>query len=176
MILDDKYAQWVLIRIKEKSERKSSGCIEWIGAKTQQGYGQIQLTLSRNKYRTMTAHRAHWMAYYKVVLPKHIYVCHTCDNPVCINLDHLFLGSAKVNNADKIAKKRYAKSVISHTRMRKFDNNMIEKLKMETGRNKDIAKKYGVSESYVSQLRGGKAKKLINPPGSVKYYRNAPVK
>lgn len=174
-ILDNVYAEWTLDRIKRKSKMRDNGCIEWIGAKTQFGYGQIQITLEHRVYRTMTAHRAHWMAHYKVIPPKYTQVCHKCDNPPCVNLEHLFLGTAKDNCDDKVAKGRYAKKIKPHSRVKKFSNEIIEKIKMETGKNKDIAQKYGISPSYISQIRSGNAKKLIKPDGWVMYYRGYPM-
>ena len=54
-----------------------------------------------------TAHRAAWINTYGPI-PDGLFVLHMCDNPVCINLDHLFLGTHADNMKDKADKRRCA--------------------------------------------------------------------
>jgi hypothetical protein len=56
----------------------------------------------------MRAHRAAWIAKYDVI-PRGLVVCHRCDTPLCINPDHLFLGTQKDNMADRAKKVRARK-------------------------------------------------------------------
>lgn len=78
----------------------NSGCLLWMGTATPNGYGYI-----REKGRkTRTSHVAMRIAGKEV--PQGAYVLHRCDNPHCVNVDHLFIGSPKANMADMIAKGR----------------------------------------------------------------------
>ena len=90
--------EW-LPRYQSKIE-KSETCWRWTGAKTPKGYGQIKLAGRREG-----AHRVAWYLAHGE-WPGVQMVCHACDNPLCVNPDHLFLGDAKANAADKVAKGR----------------------------------------------------------------------
>lgn len=80
-----------------------TGCIEWIGAlssKDKFGYGT--LTIHGKKHR---AHRLAWEINFGGI-PKGMFVCHKCDNPKCINPEHLFIGANKDNCDDRDKKGR----------------------------------------------------------------------
>lgn len=84
------------------------GCWEWLGARLPKGYGFIQGTRWRGEdipYRPLRAHR---VAYELAVglIPDGMYVLHRCDNPPCCNPAHLFVGTAKDNARDMVAKGR----------------------------------------------------------------------
>ncbi len=79
-----------------------SGCRLWKKPGST-GYGNISVA-----GRTMRAHRAAWIAKYDVI-PRGLVVCHRCDTPLCINTDHLFLGTQKDNMADRANKLRVRK-------------------------------------------------------------------
>lgn len=81
----------------------STKCWVWTGRKNQYGYGIIR----DKKRRNQLAHRVAW----KLVHGKHptLLVLHSCDNPPCVNPNHLWEGTHADNTADKIAKNRQAK-------------------------------------------------------------------
>lgn len=86
---------WTFVRVAE------SGCWEWTRSRMPYGYGLYALAGGRNAL-------AHRYAYALVngAIPRGLCVCHRCDNPPCVNPDHLFLGSHRENAHDKIAKGR----------------------------------------------------------------------
>jgi hypothetical protein len=79
---------------------KETGCHNYTGCIGTTGYGKINILRV-----TVAAHRLSY-SIYKGPIPDHLLVCHKCDNPKCINPDHLFLGSYLENNLDKIKKGR----------------------------------------------------------------------
>lgn len=81
--------------------QKTDSCWLWKGAKNQFGYGFFRLG-SRNE----VAHRVsyNWI---KGEIPSGLLVLHTCDNPSCVNPDHLFIGTHSDNMRDMYRKKRH---------------------------------------------------------------------
>lgn len=82
-----------------------SGCHEWTGARNEGGYGLVCLMLD-GVPNTMPAHRLQWMRL-KGKPGDGMDTLHECDNPPCINIDHLFEGTPKDNIHDMIRKGRH---------------------------------------------------------------------
>jgi hypothetical protein len=75
-------------------------CWEWTGGRNHRGYGNF-----RADGRTVRAHRFAWEQV-NGSIPAGLMICHRCDNPSCCNPAHLFVGTAKDNVRDMIAKGR----------------------------------------------------------------------
>ena len=128
-------------------------CVEWTGAKTPKGYGLK--TLGNKQYYV---HRLAWEIE-NGPIPKDMFVCHKCDNPSCINPEHLFLGTPKDNTADMIAKGRQYVVPIANplrdTIRALYQTGMYTK--------KELAVKFNLSFGQVN----GMVKRLKNYPTSV---------
>lgn len=138
-------------KLAERSSHQVNGCILYTG-QNNGTYGQIEY-----RRKTYLAHRvAYQLA--KGDIPKGHCVCHQCDTPLCINPDHLWLGSYKDNVADMYAKKRFAYNPIkklSDETMKDFRIAIAEGLTHAV-----IAARFGVSKSYVSMVSTGARRRL----------------
>ena len=83
-----------------KISKDQFGCWNFTGFCEKGGYGQY-----RYQGKLWRANRLSYTLT-KGPIPKGMFVCHSCDNPACINPDHLFLGLPKDNTQDMISKNR----------------------------------------------------------------------
>jgi hypothetical protein len=134
---------------------KSGDCWEYKGGKKVDGYGVYHL----NK-KTVRAHRYSWEIS-NGPIPEGLLVCHRCDNPGCVNPDHLFLGTQIDNMQDSIKKGRFVKregennprSILTEKKVLtiRADYEAMEKKNMaELGRKYDIPA--GQIESIVKRI------------------------
>lgn len=82
-----------------------SGCLEWTGCLNRGGYGRVgrgQHNASRVAYRLFKGD------------PGDLLVCHSCDNPICVNPEHLWLGTPSDNMRDCVSKGRHFRSGQTH--------------------------------------------------------------
>lgn len=92
-----------LDRFWDKVDKRDAGsCWEWTAYKQGKGYGLIGTANGSAR-----AHRISWRIH-NGPIPKGLFVLHRCDNPACVNPDHLFLGTHKDNMSDRQRKKRHA--------------------------------------------------------------------
>lgn len=80
--------------LKNKSKRTKSGCLEYLGRRNWKGYGVVDFNM-----KSLLAHRASFILEHGAI-PKGLQVCHKCDNPPCIEVGHLFLGTNSDNQKD----------------------------------------------------------------------------
>lgn len=137
--------------IKNKDE-----CWDWSGcAPKNPGYGQFRYSMKIER-----AHRASWLIHYGEI-PLGMHVLHKCDNPICSNPKHLFLGTHADNMRDSINKNR--NGVIgksgeqNHMSKLKYDDvQQIRELIASGVTHLEISKKYNVHVSRISDIKNNR--------------------
>ena len=97
-----------LNRVLTEYKIDEKGCWNWTGGKQPNGYGWLYLGLVDGKSTAGYPHRISYEIH-KGFIPDGLNVCHKCDNPLCINPEHLFVGTDDDNHKDKVSKNRQIK-------------------------------------------------------------------
>ena len=154
----------------------SKDCWVWTGACNRVGYGHLFWG-----GEWWLAHRLSWFLT-KGQIPKGMLVCHRCDNPCCVNPDHLFLGTqsdnlrdsvkkGRWNNGDRHWTRRHPEKVTcgsSHWNAKLTDSSAREILQMAMSGHSQraLAKRFGVSPRTIQDLlRGATWKHIHNQQG-----------
>jgi len=144
------------LHIEDKVFYSPDGCWYWTGSVYTNGYGRIRALRSKEGKRRLV-HRV----YYELVIgpiPNGLFICHRCDNRLCINPDHLFLGTAGDNVRDCVAKGRltqYDKRGERHPQA-VLTNKMVVAIRAKYIAGgvlqRQLAKEYGVKQGQISRV------------------------
>ena len=131
-----------------------NGCWIWQGAPVLGGYGRLTIN-NKNQF-------AHIASYETFKGPRPpdarklgLFICHTCDVPLCINPDHLWLGTNSENQYDCIAKGRGGKRGAPSVGKKFTPEQILDIRKIYAeglATQMEIAAQYGVHQSYISHI------------------------
>jgi hypothetical protein len=122
------------------NKNTENGCWEWTGALDTWGYGQFT-----SKQKRYSSHRLsiEWAGFD----PKGKIVCHKCDNPKCVNPDHLFLGTQSDNMLDMVSKKR------NNNTHKKLSDDQVRDIRQSTETYEILCKTYDVSLATIWKVK-----------------------
>lgn len=129
----------------------NSGCWLWTAAVDGRGYPVLN-----ERGKIVKAHRLSYSHHNGIPIPpSHLFVCHKCDVPSCINPAHLFLGTHQDNHKDMMRKGRHGYKVhhgVDNVNS-KLNDELVRKLRSDKRPRSVIAQELGVSKSLVYQVR-----------------------
>ena len=146
LTLEDRFFQYV-------SKKDEDSCWEWLGTKNEDGYGAF---LYNGKM--IGSHRVSWLLFNKEIEKDKI-VLHTCNNPSCVNPNHLRLGTQKENVQQMFSENRDNHARGENVKVSKLKKNEPDEIrkKYENGKNMVIlAKEYNVSCTCISNIISNK--------------------
>lgn len=134
---------------------EATGCLLWTGYKCGRngGYGRTRFWQKRQ-----LVHRLAWQMEHGPI-PDGMCVCHKCDTPLCVNVDHLFLGTQQENTADKVKKGRNARTLGETSGRAKVTSEQVIQMRKRRAAGEtpeSIANDFGLSQGHVSAICNGK--------------------
>lgn len=134
----------------EAKFRVTPGCWIWTAA-TRNGYGAI-------KYAGKML-RAHRSAYelYSGTIPDGLLVRHECDNRLCVNPDHLLLGSHANNMQDMVDRGRTPNRKGANNGQSKLTNEQVLAIRSDARSQRKIAMDYGIDHTTVCDIKREKS-------------------
>ncbi len=150
---------WDGINILDKDS-----CWAWKRSVNKDGYGRTGVS-----GQDLIAHRVAYFLHYNEN-PMQLAVCHKCDNPICCNPYHLFLGTNKENTLDSVKKGR--KPIGEKHKMAKLTEEQVSKIKEMylTGNyhHPDLAKLFSISKRQIGRILRGEVWAYLEAPDLTK--------
>jgi hypothetical protein len=136
-------------RIEKNSEKVTeSGCWIWMGAVTGSGYG----VCGSQKNKTRSAHRVSYEAFIGEI-PKGMIIAHSCDIPLCVNPNHLWVATHKENSQDMVKKNRQAKGEAGGNT--KLTLDQIEFIRKSILPHRKLGRMFNVSHANIGYIKRG---------------------
>lgn len=143
-----------------KKVKKTDSCWIWIGAKYYNGYGAFYWGGGAKHRRNTGAHRASYLLFVDEI-PIGLDVLHKCDNPSCVNPEHLFVGTHIDNMHDKHKKGRANIAIGERHGHAKATEEIVRGIRNDIRTNVEIAKQVGLAANTVSYIRAGRTWKHV---------------
>lgn len=130
---------------------RKNGCWSWSACIDDTGYGVMALVSKK-----INAHRVSWMIHNQKIIPKGKWVLHKCDNPICSNPEHIYLGNAAQNSKDMIERGRSNIPLgekRSHTKLKNHEAKEIKQKLLEGIHEKELSKQFKVHVNTIRDIK-----------------------
>lgn len=127
-----------------------NGCWEWTGSRDNQGYGRV-----RHGKRLLLAHRLMWSVANCEEIPDGLDILHRCDNPPCVNPNHLYAGTHLQNMRDRDSRGRRRPPYGEQNASAKLNADQVRDIRARLARGENqyaLAAKYGVRQATISSI------------------------
>jgi hypothetical protein len=136
---------------------KGGSCWLWNGPRTHKGYGALQVEIAGLTY--YRAHRVSW-AIHNGEIPDDLHVLHKCNNPWCVNPEHLRLGTNAENVEDR---KRDGRQITGERNGRaKLTPELVRRIRQDDRPQTEWAEELGVHPTTIGNIRAGKKWRHVN--------------
>lgn len=143
-----------------KSVRKTAGCWEWTASRDRDGYGMFAAEIFG--VRTTKAHRFSLMLHTGIVLDEYQLVMHSCDNPPCVNPDHLSPGTHLENTADMIAKGRHMRGRRgASAKISKLTEDQVREILRDPRPYAEIAAAFSIHKQHVVEIKSRTSRRFV---------------
>ena len=129
---------------------QGDGCWPWRGEKCPMGYGRLVIDPSRHTNGKRLKFRAHRCVYESIhgPVPNELIVCHRCNNRLCCNPAHLYVGTHRDNAHDRMVSGRDRRAKLTPDQVREV------RARLATGHNiKRVARAFKVSHHTIRSIR-----------------------
>jgi hypothetical protein len=130
------------------SKNADTGCWDW-GSTVVGQYGAFTIS---NKLKK--AHRVSYCIHIGDI-GCGLIVCHRCDNPLCVNPEHLFIGTHKDNSRDMSSKGRVSSRHGELHPMGRLTIDDVDRIRSSDMNSADAAEMFGVHRTHINRIRSG---------------------
>lgn len=128
--------------------QKSDGCWLWNGSTASKGYGAAYISARCYPFVRIYAHRFSWILANGADIPADREICHRCDVPLCVNPEHLFLGTSSDNARDAFSKGRRRSCAVSPLTVEQRDE--LRRLVAAGKTQAEVGRLFGIHQTTVS--------------------------
>ena len=137
-------------KVDKSAAGPNGDCWEWQAYLNARGYGVINVFGKLD-----LAHRISWAFAFDRKVPDGMCVCHSCDNPKCVNPAHLWIGTNRDNVNDRQRKGRHTPCRGTQNGKSKLSEAEVLQIRASTGSHAELSRQFGVTHQVIRAIRVG---------------------
>lgn len=127
-------------------------CWFWVGPKFVRGYGRFCVA-----GKSLRAHRFSWENFHGKQIPPELVICHSCDNKLCVNPEHLRAETQAFNNREAIDRGLWKPNVGTANGRAVLTLDQVCEIRASTDTQIRLAARYGIAQTQVSRIKRGES-------------------